>query len=233
MQGETAWPWTYSDDEITAIADSISVAESTVEDIRPRLNNLAGWYRLDNFQETIFLVSEETLCSGSGKPALTPRERREREKITLLKLQKIKDSTDELISLLEQGDSVEELMRVIGDEEAGILQNEEDTLINAVGFLYKIANWSDKAVENLTSDGSTGRDADTVINEWIYEICALYRLINARPFGTSTGGAGTKNEGVASGPVVRFVLACAKPVDIQLSEDAIRARIRRLNIETE
>ena len=44
---------------------------------------------------------------------------------------------------------------------------------------------------------------------------------------TSVGGPGTKFEGKATGPMVRYIQACLGPLNVSMTNDAVRAEIRK------
>jgi hypothetical protein len=75
----------------------------------------------------------------------------------------------------------------------------------------------------IVPPGNTG---DDIVNEWIAAMLPLFTEITGRPAKTSVGGVGRPNEGVASGRLIRFLLAAGVPVDLDQSEDALRRRIR-------
>jgi hypothetical protein len=71
---------------------------------------------------------------------------------------------------------------------------------------------------------------DRALNEWLFLLTHIWHEIFERQVKTSVGGFQQLNEGQACGPFIRFVIAAAKPLAIKLSEDAIRARVRRLKL---
>ena len=70
-----------------------------------------------------------------------------------------------------------------------------------------------------------GNPGDDAVNDWIAAMMGLYRTITGKEPATSVG---TKppNEGVATGPLIRFLEAAGKPLSINSSEDAWRSRVR-------
>lgn len=85
-----------------------------------------------------------------------------------------------------------------------------------------------KNVQNRTS-GNTG---DRALNDLLRELGRVWSDVYERSPRTSVGGPGTPNEGIASGPFVRFIGAALMPIlrDETPNEDALRARIRRLEL---
>jgi hypothetical protein len=73
-----------------------------------------------------------------------------------------------------------------------------------------------------------GNPGDDAINNWIASMMDLYRKITGKEPATSVGAPGLPNEGIATGPLIRFLEAAAKPLDIESSEDAWRSRVRTI-----
>jgi len=71
-----------------------------------------------------------------------------------------------------------------------------------------------------------GNPGDDAVNGWIAAMMGLYRSITGKGPATSVGGSGRPNEGIAEGPLIRFLATAGKPLDIEFSEDAWRSRIR-------
>jgi len=70
---------------------------------------------------------------------------------------------------------------------------------------------------------------DDAINDWTAAMMSLYRTITGKEPATSVG-AGPSNEGVATGPLIRFLQAAARPLRMKkkLDEDAWRSRVRTI-----
>jgi hypothetical protein len=69
---------------------------------------------------------------------------------------------------------------------------------------------------------------DDAINDWTAAMMSLYRRITGREAATSVRAPKRINEGIASGPLVRFLEAAGEPLKIELSEDAWRSRVRTI-----
>jgi hypothetical protein len=78
------------------------------------------------------------------------------------------------------------------------------------------------------------RAGDWVLSRWVADMMVLYTEVTGREPGTSVGHVGYPNEGIGGGPLVRFVIAAARPLGLRdehgmpLSEDAVRSRTRRV-----
>lgn len=82
---------------------------------------------------------------------------------------------------------------------------------------------SDPFYRKIVPPGNIG---DDILNQWIGTMMSLFTRITGKPPGTSVGRTGRPNEGVASGPLIRFLMAAGAPVGLDQSEDALRRRVR-------
>jgi hypothetical protein len=73
--------------------------------------------------------------------------------------------------------------------------------------------------------GNTGDDA---VNDWIAVMLGIYRTLTGKEPATSVGAPLRSNEGKAAGPLIRFLQASGKPLNIEFSEDAWRSRVRTI-----
>ena len=73
-----------------------------------------------------------------------------------------------------------------------------------------------------------GNHGDDAINGWIAAMLSIYRVITGNEPATSVGAPERPNEGIASGPLIRFLQAAGKPLKIHFSEDAWRSRVRTI-----
>jgi hypothetical protein len=81
-------------------------------------------------------------------------------------------------------------------------------------------------VGKLTVRG--GNPGDDAVNDWTAKMMSLYRTISGQEPATSVGATGEPNEGIARGPLIRFLEAAGKPLGITFSEDAWRSRVRTI-----
>jgi hypothetical protein len=69
---------------------------------------------------------------------------------------------------------------------------------------------------------------DDAINDWTAAMMSLYRRITGREPATSVRAPKRTNQGIAAGPLIRFLQAAGQPLKIELSEDAWRSRVRTI-----
>ena len=82
------------------------------------------------------------------------------------------------------------------------------------------------AVGKLTvREGNFGNDA---VNDWIAAMLGIYRTLTGKEPATSIVAPMRPNEGKAAGPLIRFLQAAGKPLNIEFSEDAWRSRVRTI-----
>ena len=78
----------------------------------------------------------------------------------------------------------------------------------------------------MVREGNPGDDA---VNNWIAAMMSLYSTITGKEPRTSVGGPNKPNEGIADGPLIRFLQAAAEPLEeINFAEDAFRSRGRTI-----
>jgi hypothetical protein len=73
-----------------------------------------------------------------------------------------------------------------------------------------------------------GNPGDDAINDWTAAMISLYRRITGREPATSVRAPGRVNAGLAAGPLIRFLHAAGKPLDLDFSENAWRSRVRTI-----
>jgi hypothetical protein len=71
-----------------------------------------------------------------------------------------------------------------------------------------------------------GNRGDRAINDWVAAMMGIYHKISGKEPATSVGGANRPDEGIAGGPLIRFLTAAGKPLQLEFFEDAWRSRVR-------
>jgi hypothetical protein len=84
---------------------------------------------------------------------------------------------------------------------------------------------ADKIGKMLVEEGNSG---DMAINDWIAAMMSVYRIITGKEPATSVAGPDRPNQGIAGGPLIRFLAAASRPLKLEpeLFEDAWRSRTR-------
>ena len=224
---------TYSREDFEKIATAIKQDVGDVVKHRQRFEWAADWYGLD-----CGLPRE-----GRSRPRRTPPSKM-REK-----LQRIAKSARRLLQALEitnyedadDGPGNFELLESL----AAVEDQSEDAVINAARRMGQLALMLDAveaatelerralaAAKDETVVGNLtvpkGHQGDAAVNNWIAAMMEIYRKITGAEPATSVGHVDQPNEGIASGPLIRFLQAAGEPLGISYSEDAWRSRVRTI-----
>jgi len=217
---------TYTKTNFEQIATAIGAAVKPVADLKAQFEAAALWFRLDSRRPK--------------RPA--PSKQR-------VKLNQVAKSARRLLKSLGIDDP-DAAVDGPGDAEifkALVLTGEpnENAVLEAtrrIGRLVEITEWIATAAEferraetaaielaavgNLTvREGNTGDDA---VNDWIAAMLGVYRTLTGKEPATSVGAPDRANEGIAAGPLIRFLQAAGVPLKIEFSEDAWRSRVRTI-----
>jgi hypothetical protein len=104
-----------------------------------------------------------------------------------------------------------------------------DGVAAAAEFEQRAKKGATEATEvgKLTVRG--GNPGDDAVNNWTGAMMSIYRKITSKEPRTSVGGPNKPNEGIAHGPLIRFLQAAAEPMkEITFAEDAWRSRVRTI-----
>jgi hypothetical protein len=105
-------------------------------------------------------------------------------------------------------------------------------IIDGVVATAELHHRAKKAATEVTSVGKLtireGNLGDDAVNDWTAMMMSVYRTITGEEPATSVGAPGEPNEGIAGGPLIRFLEAAGKPLEIEFSEDAWRSRARTI-----
>jgi hypothetical protein len=128
---------------------------------------------------------------------------------------------------------------------AAVEEPDEDAVINATRRLGQLATMMDavaaarelerralEAAEDVIAIGKLtvpkGHQGKAAVNNWTAAMMEVYRNITGVEPATSVGHVGQPNEGIASGPFIRFLQAAGEPLGLAYSEDAWRSRVRTI-----
>jgi hypothetical protein len=217
---------TYDQSNFEQIATAIGVEVGQIVKHANTFKEAARWYRLDSRRPN--RVAPSRTCE---------------------KLDRVAKNAGRLLKSLGIGDP-DEAYDGPGDPEilrALVLAGEpsEDPVIEATRRVGRLAEIIDGAVAaadlhrrakkaaievarvgNLTVRG--GNPGDDAVNDWIATMMGLYRTTTGQEPATSVGAFGQPNEGIATGPLIRFLEAAGKPLRIEFSKDAWRSRVRTI-----
>ena len=108
-------------------------------------------------------------------------------------------------------------------------------LVEIIEGIFAVAEFEGLAQKAATEIAEVGRlivregnPGDDAINDWLAAMLDIYRRVCGKEPATSVGASNRPNEGIAEGPLIRFLQAAGKPLKIELSEDAWRSRVRTI-----
>jgi hypothetical protein len=105
-------------------------------------------------------------------------------------------------------------------------------LIEGIAAAAEFDRRAQKAAAEVAQVGKltmrSGNTGDDAVNDWIAVMLGIYRTLTGKEPATSVGAPLRSNEGKAAGPLIRFLQAAGKPLNIQFSEDAWRSRVRMI-----
>jgi hypothetical protein len=217
---------TYTTVNLEQIATAIGIPVKRVADLEAQLEAAALWFQLDR----------------SRPRRAAPSKRRE-------KLNQVVKSARRLLKSLGINDPNEaadgpgdpeifEALVLIGEPDANPVMEATRRIARLVEIVDGIAAAADfdrraqKAAIEVAEIGRLtvreGNPGDDAVNEWIAAMMAVYRAITGKEPATSVGAPERANEGIATGPLIRFLQAAGRPLKIVFSEDAWRSRVRTI-----
>jgi len=241
---------TYSEEDFEKIAASIEKHIDEVVKYEKLFEGATDWYRLDCGLPREDLIRPHGASPSKRREKLKRiRPRRTPPSKMRKKLQNIAESARRLlkdlgIATLEEafdGSGNFELLEVLATAEVP----SEDAVVNATRRVAQLVTMIEaieaagqlggRAVEAAGDDVAMGKltmlresQGDAAVNNWIAAMMEIYHKITGSEPRTSVGHEGQPNEGVASGPFIRFLRAAGAPVGIAYSEDAFRSRFRTI-----
>jgi hypothetical protein len=217
---------TYKQENFDQIATTLGIEVGRIAKHAAHLETAALWHRLDKRRPR--RIAPSKMRAKLDRVAKSARR--------LLKSMGVNDAEeaadcfgdhDILKALVLVGDVNEDAVTAAIRQIAGLHEIVEGVMA-AVEFECRAKTASIEVAEvgNLTlREGNPGDDA---INGWIATMMSLYRTITGKVPATSVGATNSSNEGIAAGPLIRFLEAASKPLGIELFEDALRSRVRTI-----
>lgn len=98
----------------------------------------------------------------------------------------------------------------------------------AAGALQRLSSEAVPEVSELAeSTVRKGNSGEVATNMWIADLMSIYERITKSRVGTSIASSGA-HQGEAGGPLIRFLCAAGEPLEMNLTPDALRSRIRQI-----
>ena len=217
---------TYAHGNIEQIATAIGKEVGQIAKHKNRFEAAACWYRLDRRRPT-------RITPSKSREKLDRIAKAARRLLTSLGVNDPDDAADgprdpEILNALvlagePNADPVIEATRRIGR-----LMEILDSVAAAAEFDRRAKKAATEVAEVGKLTVRQGNPGDDAVNDWIADMMSIYRMITGKEPATSVGSPDRPNEGIAAGPLIRFLEAGGKPLKIAFSEDAWRSRVRTI-----
>ena len=110
-------------------------------------------------------------------------------------------------------------------------------ILEAIEAANDFEHWGCLAADEVIKFGQLTvpkeHQGDVAVNNWLALMMEAYREITGSEPATSVGAIEQPNEGIASGPFIRFLAAAGQPIGIEYSEDAWRSRVRTIQKQSQ
>ena len=217
---------TYTHSDFEQIATAISNPVKQIANLTTQFEAAALWFRLDKRRPRRIAPSKQ-------------REKLNRVVKSARRLLKSLGIDNPAEAVDGPGDpEIFQALILIGERSADRIMEATrriGRLVELVEFMHAAAEFegrAQKAAVEVAEIGKLtvqeGNPGDDAVNDWIAAMMAIYREITGEEPATSVGAPGRSNEGIAAGPLIRFLQAAGKPLKIEFSEDAWRSRVRTI-----
>jgi hypothetical protein len=217
---------TYTHENFERIAAAIGTEVEEIAKHAKLFEAAARWYRLDrNLPDR---SAPSSLCRKLDQIAKKARR--------LLKSLGIDDATEAADGPPDR--EILDAMILVGERDAIPVMQATQRIARLVEIMETVAAASElsrrasKAAAEVAAVGKLtvgeGNPGDMAINDWVAAMMSVYRIITGKEPATSVGGFGRPNEGISGGPLIRFLAAAGKPLDLEFSADAWRSRVRNV-----
>lgn len=215
---------TYSSSDFAAIGRAIGTDQSVVAQHAKRFEAAALWYRLDR-------RSRRHVPPYKVRKKLDQIAKTARRLLKHLAIKELRDAPDgpgdlTILDALVSAEVGTDIDLARTTERIGRLVD----ILDAIDAAKELERRAVKGAENVARIGALTvpkeHQGDIAVNDWIASMLAIYRDITGKEPATSVGAPGRRDEGIAGGPLIRFLAAAGGPLKIQFSEDAWRSRVR-------
>ncbi len=174
-------------------------------------------------------------CNVLSDPKLTPSQ-------AIKQLQPIESATDKLLRMLDVPKENETFLHLYLSRQAekviqgravrprGVTRADRmDRLRDSVEGVKSLHEWAVAAIEDVSRLVNVEKDkSDRAVIDLIQNLGRIWEDIFEQPIRTSVGNPTTKKAGQAIGPMVRYIQTCLVPINVNLTDEAVRDRIRTL-----
>ena len=131
------------------------------------------------------------------------------------------------IALISDKDRGDDQVRCAA-EAIGKLDELVDAALAANLILVRSTSALTKAVRIQTLMVAPGHIGQPALHDWVGAVMAIYAHVTGNEPGTSVGSPEQENKGRPGGPLIRFLIAAGKPLDIEMTANAWRSRVRAI-----
>ena len=217
---------TYAHGNFEQIASAIGMEVGQIAKHENRFEVAANWYRLDRRRPT-------RITPSKSREKLDRIAKAARRLLTSLGVNDPDEAADgprdpEILNALvlagePNADAVIEATR-----RTGRLMEILDSIAAAAEFDRRAKKAATEVAEVGKLTVRQGNPGDDAVNDWIADMMSIYRVITGKEPATSVGAPKRPNEGIAAGPLIRFLEAAGKPLKVEFSEDGWRSRVRTI-----
>jgi hypothetical protein len=217
---------TYTHSDFELIAAAIGTALESVANLKAQFEAAAIWFRLDQRRPSRSAPSKQ-------REKLTQVAKSARR---LLKSLGINDP-DKALDGPSDPDIFKALVLTGEPDENPVVEATRRIgrlaeLVEGIAAAAEFDRRAEKAATEVAQVGKltvrSGNAGDDAVNDWIANMLVIYRTLTGKEPATSVGAPLRSNEGKAAGPLIRFLQAAGKPLNIEFSEDAWRSRVRTI-----
>ena len=215
----------YTHDNFEQIAAAVGMEVEAVAAYARRFEAAARWYRLDRASPRRIAPS----ISRRDLDGIAKNARRLLESLGVADLNEAVDGPGDprILDALILMDDHDETPLVRATQRIARLAE----IMEGVAAAAELSRRAEQAGAEVARVGKMtvehGNRGDRAINDWVGAMMTAYRIITGKEPATSVGGPDRPDEGIAGGPLIRFLIAASKPLQIEgLDGDAWRSRVR-------
>ena len=214
----------YTQDNFEQIAASVGMEVEAVAAYARRFEAAASWYRLDR-------ASPRRIAPSISRPKLDQIAKNARQLLESLGVADLNEAADgpgdpQIVDALILMDDQDATPVMRATQRIGRLAE----IMEGVAAAAELSRRAEQAGAEVARVGKLtveeGNRGDRAINDCVGAMMSAYRAITGKEPATSVGGPNRPNEGIATGPFIRFLTAAGRPLKLVFSEDAWRSRVR-------
>lgn len=218
----------YSAEDLAKIGDAVGIKPAEIVKYRSRFDGAMFWFRAMRGTDADLA---ELIQPAKVRKKLEQISNTARRLLHHLGIENTDDAID--------GPADHEIhhhLQISGDQTAVEVVDLTERLgtltavIEGIEAALELQRRANKAASDMDHVGAIlgpgEHKGDVAVSQWIAIMLDLYRDITGKAPATSVGARGESNEGIATGPLIRFLEAAGGPPGLSFNEDAWRSRVR-------